>query len=397
MLKFLLSLCIVAVSQILGADVDPRSMYAFSWYRIEIIVFEPTKPVFSREALIHIAERQSVPKLNRSLGFSDEEFTLLFDFETDDIVGKTALGETFLRVSGLQDPDITKDHNVETFELTNSSSCWLHRSNQLLSDSQESQTLESTRKQPEHNTTERITPIQKGELVRDKRLPNWFPASWQDLTWNILETGKHFGLCMEEMSLLSQTNLEKLLQLQGLNHTIVDNSEQASVTFDIDDVREAFSDHENLLIREAYLPTSGHRLTGITNRLEENKYRIIGHATWHQDAPPVDVANEIFVEFGGFHSNGLREVEGTLSLNLARFLHLQVRLRKFTEEPDQFDREKYDFKTPLFYYEMQESRRLALGEVHYFDHPWFGVLVRVQRVAIPDTLTDLLQRFDSAN
>ena len=34
------------------------------------------------------------------------------------------------------------------------------------------------------------------------------------------------------------------------------------------------------------------------------------------------------------------------------------------------------------YVRLQESRKIRLNEIHYFDHPFFGVILRVSRLKI---------------
>ena len=59
-------------------------------------------------------------------------------------------------------------------------------------------------------------------------------------------------------------------------------------------------------------------------------------------------------------------VRGTIRLYVARYLHVEAHL--IYENP-------YAANQALF--ELRESRRMRSGELHYFDHPVFGALVRV--------------------
>ena len=58
---------------------------------------------------------------------------------------------------------------------------------------------------------------------------------------------------------------------------------------------------------------------------------------------------------------------GLASLEEERFVHLAVDLRMPASEGDGGE------------YQIRERRRLLLGEVHYFDHPRFGVIARLFR------------------
>ncbi len=64
-----------------------------------------------------------------------------------------------------------------------------------------------------------------------------------------------------------------------------------------------------------------------------------------------------------------RQVEGIVSIKVARLLHIEV-----------------DF---LYYHEgtpvrLSATRKAKLREIHYFDHPLFGVIVQVSPYVLPD-------------
>lgn len=77
--------------------------------------------------------------------------------------------------------------------------------------------------------------------------------------------------------------------------------------------------------------------------------------------------------------------DGTIRLRSTRFLHVDVDIAYFPEEISRFTASANDNGTvPLLqqadYVRLRESRRIRLNEVHYFDHPLFGVLLRVSRL-----------------
>ncbi len=43
---------------------------------------------------------------------------------------------------------------------------------------------------------------------------------------------------------------------------------------------------------------------------------------------------------------------------------------------------------PAGYMQLHESRRMRSGELHYLDHPKLGILVRIDPVQIPDSLSE---------
>ncbi len=83
-------------------------------------------------------------------------------------------------------------------------------------------------------------------------------------------------------------------------------------------------------------------------------------------------------------------LDGTVTVTLGRFLHLHPRL-VLTESPDDegaVDVGQADTLVPLWMdeeqrlqrYVLDESRRMRSNELHYIDHPRFGILVRIDRM-----------------
>jgi hypothetical protein len=90
------------------------------------------------------------------------------------------------------------------------------------------------------------------------------------------------------------------------------------------------------------------------------RYRSLVHLGWRQRALSRNQA--LPVSIGGSNS----EVRGTVRLYLSRFLHLETHL--LYSSPNALG------GTP---FELVESRRMRSGELHYFDHPVFGMIVRI--------------------
>lgn len=118
--------------------------------------------------------------------------------------------------------------------------------------------------------------------------------------------------------------------------------------------------------------SSGFSLRGVYTRLDRSgQFRPLGHMAWHQpgysrrNARPAHVV----VYSSGIDSSGRRGlvpiVDGTVSLSRGRFLHTEVDLLY------QPDGEAYRLKV---------SRKMRSNELHYIDHPLFGVLIRVSPI-----------------
>ena len=90
------------------------------------------------------------------------------------------------------------------------------------------------------------------------------------------------------------------------------------------------------------------------------------------DAPdPVELGEPI----------SLYQLDGTVQLYSRRYLHLALDLR-WTQLIDGGTAPAGELlpETTLRSFRLQESRRMRRGQLHYFDHPRFGVLVEVNRL-----------------
>ena len=116
-----------------------------------------------------------------------------------------------------------------------------------------------------------------------------------------------------------------------------------------------------------------------------NVYRVVFHRAWIQPVPDRDQLRPMLIQVGERIGAGWR-IEGFLGVTRGRYLHLDTRLW-FTPNaaPDAQT-------TDPGYMELREQRRMRSGEMHYLDHPKFGVLARVDPVQPPDSLVTELAR-----
>ncbi len=120
-------------------------------------------------------------------------------------------------------------------------------------------------------------------------------------------------------------------------------------------------------------------------------YEPLMHFGWVQETVPDATMPALPLERFGTPPERL---EGTVSLNLSRFLHLGVDLSLGESKPAGTRTAPYDgggvagvtepgdgaaIDGPLRY-ELEETRIMKSGETRYFDHPYFGVIARVTRV-----------------
>ena len=110
--------------------------------------------------------------------------------------------------------------------------------------------------------------------------------------------------------------------------------------------------------------------------------QVIWHGRWMQPAPPRDAGEPLLLQVGS-GSDGLHPLEGTLQITLGRYLHFRAQLwwpAAASAPPRTFP-----------YIELNESRAMRSGELHYLDHPKIGVLVRIDPVPVPVQLAEALE------
>lgn len=123
------------------------------------------------------------------------------------------------------------------------------------------------------------------------------------------------------------------------------------------------------------------RLPRTGQRLSAGGAHILKHFRWQQFIPTRPRSpSRVF-----FQSQS-HQVEGYFDLSKGRFIHLDVHL--WMHLPEQSD----EFRFPV--HELKELRRLRRGEVHYFDHPKFGLIAEVVRVELPAELQTLVNALD---
>lgn len=173
------------------------------------------------------------------------------------------------------------------------------------------------------------------------------------------------------------------------------DEEVSKIGMDLPDLKNSI-DFSNL---EADVDNNGfkllspgmYKLGGVYNELKASQYyRPILHIAWVQ--PQLTESRSKYVHVRkteGISSDSdnydpLVKVDGVVRVRSAQFLHVDVDMFYFlnalsesfiqsSAETDDANMIRADFA------ELKETRRMKLNELHYFDHPVFGVLVRVSR------------------
>ena len=119
-------------------------------------------------------------------------------------------------------------------------------------------------------------------------------------------------------------------------------------------------------------------------RLKRQGYRVLFHEAWQQKAYPNKNSHSVLVE--GSHQYG-SNLLGTIRLYKTRFAHVNVDLQldrripgKIYDEFLQHQQLNVGEKPTHWRFNLQESRKIRPGELHYIDHPLYGVLVEISKL-----------------
>ena len=160
--------------------------------------------------------------------------------------------------------------------------------------------------------------------------------------------------------------------------------------------RWALEEFEDGLVRESrrwQYDDLALRTTAVRMR-RSGDYEILHHGRWLQSVPPRNRAEPLLIQAGAQMPDAAFELEGSVSVTLGRYLHFAAELWLRQTSPDgrsalasgsvaQGGESAIDGAR---YVLLSESRRMRPGEFHHLDHPWLGILVRIEPVEAPDAL-----------
>lgn len=184
-------------------------------------------------------------------------------------------------------------------------------------------------------------------------------------------------------SLIEKVDEENGQENQG-EPAIDDNASEATAD-PIDDIEivrteileqvEAFREE---LERSSYVMDEQNvRLPRTAERLRTKGAHVVKHFNWHQYVPSLSTK----AEYVYFQSLNEYPIEGYFGVSKGRFIHLDVHIW--------IHQSSSASAIPNPVYELAELRRMQREDVHYFDHPRFGILAEVVKIKLPPGLKAL--------
>ena len=164
------------------------------------------------------------------------------------------------------------------------------------------------------------------------------------------------------------------------------------------------------------LPNSERILKSAAQRIKASAdLRLLSHLAWRQPVLDRQQAQAILIQTGE-QFNSEFELEGTITISRGRYLHARTNLffSEFEQmkssqeldwtvfEEDQLDFGQREWNAGLNQQAIAEtqfvrsatanlsqSRRMRSEELHYIDHPLFGMLVKITPYSLPDPVMQL--------
>lgn len=142
----------------------------------------------------------------------------------------------------------------------------------------------------------------------------------------------------------------------------------------------------------AEVPAENLRLHAEAQRIAADAhYELLLHIGWRQPGLPKEQALPVRIRAVEAAPEGaeprLPQLDGTLRLILARYLHLEVDLRyrsaTAVANGDSLFASFNDTAAEEPLYRLSETRRMRSREVHYLDHPMFGIVAMVTPYELP--------------
>jgi len=132
-----------------------------------------------------------------------------------------------------------------------------------------------------------------------------------------------------------------------------------------------------------------YKLGGIYNQLKASgRYRPFLHMAWQQPALYGDSARSVHIlksEPGATVNpeDIMIKIDGMVRVRASQFLHADVDMLYFPAALPQSEIHPAAVAeaptVPSGYSRLRESRRMKLNELHYFDHPLFGIIMHISR------------------
>ena len=147
------------------------------------------------------------------------------------------------------------------------------------------------------------------------------------------------------------------------------------------------------LVAYQVLPSGRYNIRGVYSALKSSReYRPVMHIAWQQpgltrsNAKYVHIRDTAGIQNRDGYQDSLVKFDGTIRLRGGHFLFLDIDLAYFFKSLPESTIDSAMINENITnqlseYARLTESRKIKLNELHYFDHPLFGVITMVRRLS----------------
>ena len=222
--------------------------------------------------------------------------------------------------------------------------------------------------------------------------PAWLEPDWFSPveTWNTILQSLYVPQSLRE-SLIANLFADPI-QLPSEN-TPVELTPTEQVTL-------AFQAYENELFHtEGTWHTEGLELSSPAARIQRSALQLVHHGRFHTHLKAGLTGKSFFLQLDHPDSSGQYVFEVLLHLSKRLYLHADLKIWRtipdLLEERDQLA--EYRPRSRPLAYLLTSKRRIVDADPNYFDHPYFGMILKLDELPIPENLVELVETLDESS
>ena len=142
--------------------------------------------------------------------------------------------------------------------------------------------------------------------------------------------------------------------------------------------------------------SDGYALASEAARIERSGWRLIHHGRFHATLNGGVEGKSFFIQAGQPEYEGLYTFELVLNISKRLYIHTDIQLwRAVPQLPEDISKsDKYNLPLRPSVRTLFEKRRVVDDQPNFFDHPEFGLIVKIEELPIEPRLLELLESLD---
>ena len=242
------------------------------------------------------------------------------------------------------------------------------------------------------NSTNMVEPSEDegpASTLLDELYPSWLEPDWYAPSNEWIEIFRRLQLPESVSQSLVLHLFSEPLQIEN----VVEEPELTQVQ-KIE--REYHRYEDGLLHSQGEWHSNGYTLTSVAARIERSGWRLIHHGRFHATLNGGVEGKSFFIQAGRPESEGLYTFELVLNISKRLYIHTDIQLWRTVPQlaEDISNSEKYRLPLKPSVRTLFEKRRIVDDQPNFFDHPEFGLIVKIEELPIEPRLIELLESLD---